>query len=162
MILLIAPIPLHLIPQLQISLLRTVTYTPKRTVRGGEKRNFTTKKIISIFPLWTLPGCIIPEAPAYGVYISKLIRYSKTCGSYQDFLDGELLPTRKLLNLLKLKSSLRHFSVPTMTLLTLWNIYVTNDHGYVPLVACPSRPCHHVFLITGFVTRITRWVSLVE
>jgi hypothetical protein len=117
--LLIAPIPLHLIPQLQISLLRTVSYTPKRTVRGGEKRNFTTKKIISIFPLWTLPGCIIPEAPAYGVYISKLIRYSKTCGSYQDFLDGELLPTRKLLNLLKLKVSLRHFSVPTMTLLTV-------------------------------------------
>ena len=83
MILLIAPIPLHLIPQLQISLLRTVTYTPKRTVRGSEKRNFTTKEIISIFPLWTLPGSIIPAAPAYGVYISKLIRYSRTCGSYR-------------------------------------------------------------------------------
>jgi hypothetical protein len=40
----------------------------------------------------------IPAAPAYGVYISQLIRYSRACGSYQDFLDGGLLLTRKLLN----------------------------------------------------------------
>jgi hypothetical protein len=39
----------------------------------------------------------IPAAPAYGVYISQLIRYSRTCGSYQDFLDRGLLLTRKLL-----------------------------------------------------------------
>jgi hypothetical protein len=29
----------------------------------------------------------IPAAPAYGVYISQMIRYSRACGSYQDFLD---------------------------------------------------------------------------
>jgi hypothetical protein len=29
----------------------------------------------------------IPAAPAYGVYISQLIRYSRACGTYQDFLD---------------------------------------------------------------------------
>jgi hypothetical protein len=29
----------------------------------------------------------IPAAPAYGVHISQLIRYSRGCGSYQDFLD---------------------------------------------------------------------------
>ena len=55
----------------------------------------------------------IPAAPAYGVYISQLIRYSRACGSYQDFLDKGLLLTRKLLNqgflLVKLKSSLRKF-----------------------------------------------------
>jgi hypothetical protein len=55
----------------------------------------------------------IPAAPAYGVYISQMIRYSKTCSSYQDFLDRGLLLTRKLLNqrfpLVKLKSSLRKF-----------------------------------------------------
>jgi hypothetical protein len=28
----------------------------------------------------------IPAAPAYGVYISHLIRYSGACDSYQDFL----------------------------------------------------------------------------
>jgi hypothetical protein len=55
--------------------------------------------------------CInIPAAPAYGVYISKLIRYSRTCGSFHYFLDRGLLLTRKLLNqgffLVKLKSSL--------------------------------------------------------
>ena len=43
--------------------------------------------------------CInIPASPAYGVYISQLIRYSRACGSYQDFLDRGLLLTRKLLN----------------------------------------------------------------
>ena len=55
----------------------------------------------------------IPAAPVYGVYISQLIRYSRACGSYQDFLDRGLLLTRKLLNqgflLVKLKSSLRKF-----------------------------------------------------
>ena len=55
----------------------------------------------------------IPAAPAYGVYISQLIRYSSACGSYQNFLDRELLLTRKLLNqeflLVNLKSSLRKF-----------------------------------------------------
>jgi hypothetical protein len=55
----------------------------------------------------------IPAAPAYGVYISRLIEYSRACGSYHDFLDRGLLLTRKLLNqgflLAKLKSSLRTF-----------------------------------------------------
>ena len=33
----------------------------------------------------------IPAAPVHGVYISQLIRYSRACGSYQDFLRGLLL-----------------------------------------------------------------------
>jgi hypothetical protein len=52
-------------------------------------------------------------APAYGVYLSPLIRYSRACGSYQDFLDRGFQLTRKLLRpgflLLKMKSSLRKF-----------------------------------------------------
>jgi hypothetical protein len=44
-------------------------------------------------------------------YCFTLIRYSRACGSYQDFLDRGLLLTMKLLNkgflLVKLKSSLR-------------------------------------------------------
>ena len=65
------------------------------------------------FPIVNFPFICsnIPAAPAYGVYISQLIRCSRACGSYQDFLDGGLLLTRKLLNqgflLVKLKSSLR-------------------------------------------------------
>ena len=44
----------------------------------------------------------------------------------------------------------------------LWNICVTNDHGYVPLVVSTSRSFPHSRLITGFVTRLTLWVRLVE
>ena len=44
----------------------------------------------------------------------------------------------------------------------LWNICVTNDHGYVPLVINTSRSFPHSRLITGFITRLTRRVSLVE
>ena len=67
------------------------------------------------FPIVNFPFLCsnIPAVPAYGVFISPLIRYSRACGSYQDFLDRELLLTRKLLNqwflLVKLKSSLPKF-----------------------------------------------------
>jgi hypothetical protein len=44
----------------------------------------------------------------------------------------------------------------------LWNICVTNDHGYVPVVINTSRCFPHSRLITEFVTRLTRWVPLVE
>jgi hypothetical protein len=83
-------------------------------------------------------------------YIS--LRYSRACGSYQDFLDRGLVLTRKLLNqgflLVKLKSSLRKF--------------YGRHHGYVALVVNTSRSFPHSRLITGFVTRLTRRVPLVE
>ena len=44
----------------------------------------------------------------------------------------------------------------------LWNICVTNDNRYVPLVVNTSRSFPHSWLVTGFVTRLTRWVPLVE
>ena len=44
----------------------------------------------------------------------------------------------------------------------LWNICVTNDHGYVPLVVNTSRSFPHSRLITGFVTRLLLRVPLVE
>ena len=40
----------------------------------------------------------IATAPAYGVFISQMIRYSRACGSYQDLLDIGLMLTRMLLN----------------------------------------------------------------
>ena len=67
------------------------------------------------FPIVNFPFICsnIPAALAYGIYISQMIRYSRPCGSYQDFLERGLLLTRKLLNqgflLVKLKSSLREF-----------------------------------------------------
>jgi hypothetical protein len=41
------------------------------------------------FPIVNFPFICgnIPAAPVYGVYISQLIRYSRVCGTYQDFLD---------------------------------------------------------------------------
>ena len=108
----------------------------------------------------------IPSAPAYGVYISHLIRYAKACGSYPDFLDRGLLLTRKLLSqeflLVKLKSSLRKFYGRHHDLVDCYGIYVTNDYGYVPLVANTSRSFPHLWFITGFITRLTRRVPLVE
>ena len=40
--------------------------------------------------------------------------------------------------------------------------FLDNDHGYVPLVVSTSRSFPHSRLITGFVTRLTRRVPLVE
>ena len=80
-------------------------------MRVGEERNLTTKEMISINFSFICSN--IPTVPAYGVYISQMIRYSRACGFYQDFFDRGLLLTRKLLNqgflLVKLKSSLRKF-----------------------------------------------------
>jgi hypothetical protein len=77
-----------------------------------------------------------------------------------------LLLTRKLLNqgfpLVKLKSSLRKFYGRHHDLVDRYGICVTNDHRYVPLVVNTSRSFPHPRLITGFVTRLTRWVPLVE
>ena len=40
----------------------------------------------------------IPSAPAYGVYVSQLIRYARTCSNYQDFMEREKVLTTKLLS----------------------------------------------------------------
>jgi hypothetical protein len=74
----------------------------------------------------------------------------------------------KLLNqeflLVKLKSSLlklygRHHNLVDRY---IWNICVANDHRCVPLVVNTSRSFPRSWLITGFVTRLTRRVSLVK
>jgi len=51
------------------------------------------------FPIVNYPflDSNIPSSPAYGVYISQFIRYSRACNSYQVFLRCVLL-TRELLN----------------------------------------------------------------
>jgi len=40
----------------------------------------------------------IPSSPAYGVCMSQLIRYSKTCNTFQDFIHRSVLLTRKILS----------------------------------------------------------------
>ena len=99
------------------------------------------------FPIANFPFICsnIPAIPAYGVYISQSKRYFRACGSYQDFLDRGLLLTRMLLNqgflLVKLKSSLRKLHVRHHD--RLWDICVTNDHGYVPLAVNTSQSFLH-------------------
>ena len=104
--------------------------------------------------------------PLYEVYLSQMIRYSRACGSYQDFLDRGLLLTRKLLNqgflLVKLKSSLRKFYGRHHDLVNRYGISVTNDHGYASPSVNTSLSFPHSRLITGFVTRLIRRVTLVE
>ena len=54
------------------------------------------------------------------------------------------------------------YSLPPWLGWPIWNICVTNDHGYVPLVVSTSRSFSHSRFITWFVTRLTRRVPLVE
>ena len=78
---------------------------------GHLKTKLYDKRDYFNFPIVNFPIICsnISAAPAYGIYISQLIRYSRAC----DFLDSCILLTRKLLNqgfiLFKLKSSLRKF-----------------------------------------------------
>jgi hypothetical protein len=86
------------------------------------------KQFISItwsFPIANFPFICsnIPAAPAYGAYISQLIRYSRACGSYLDFLDIGLLLTRTLLTegflLVNWSHHFESFTVATTTWLTI-------------------------------------------
>ena len=107
---------------------------------GRLRTKLTTKEIISIFLLWTLHSYVSTfQQHLHMEYNSQLIRYSRACGSYQDFLDRGLLLRRKLLNqwflLVKLKSSLRTFYGRHHDMVDSYGISVSqNEHGYVPLV----------------------------
>ena len=74
-----------------------------------DKRNDFTFPIVN-FPF---TDSNIPAAPAYGVYISQLIRYARACCDYNDFLERTRLLTTKLLSqgfiVHRLKSSLQKF-----------------------------------------------------
>ena len=67
------------------------------------------------FPIVNFPFLCsnIPSSPAYGVYISQLIRYPRACYKYSDFLDRGKLLTSKLLQqgyeLSRLKANIKKF-----------------------------------------------------
>ena len=52
------------------------------------------------FPIVNFPflSSNIPSAPAYGVYVSQLIRYAGACSNYQDFMERGKVLTTKLLS----------------------------------------------------------------
>jgi len=99
-----------------------------------------------------------PAAPTCGVYISQLIRYSRACGSYQDFLDRGLLLTRMLLNqvflLVKLKSLLRKFYGLHPELVDRYGISLSQMDMFNLFLLNTYRSFLHSWLITGFITRL--------
>ena len=70
---------------------------------------------------------IIPAPPAYGVYISQLILYSRACASYQEFIDIGLQMTRKLLSNGFLRERLES-SLHQRDLVDRYKIHFTNDN----------------------------------
>ena len=80
--------------------------------RGRLSTKLYDKRDDFTFPIVNFPFLCgnIPAAPAYGVYISQLVRYSRACGVYRDFLDRARLLTDKLMRqgyvAKRLKSSL--------------------------------------------------------
>jgi len=88
---------------------------PEIDSEGRLRTKLDNKRDDFNFPIVNFPLIYsnIPAGPAYGVFISQMIRYSRPCGSCQDFHDKGLLLTRKLLNqgftMVKLKSKLRKF-----------------------------------------------------
>ena len=56
---------------------------------GRIRTKFYDKRDDFNFPIVNFPFICsnIPAALVYGVYISQIIRYSRACSSYQDFLD---------------------------------------------------------------------------
>ena len=78
-------------------------------------------------------------------YIYQLILYSRTCGSYHDFLDRRLLLTRK--------SYGRHHDLADRYEISVSQM--TTDVFHFPVLP-------HSWLIIGFATRLTRRVPLGE
>jgi hypothetical protein len=51
----------------------------------------------------------IPASPAYGIYISQLIRYARASSNYSDFLKRHLYMRNRLLHQIRLIRSLKRF-----------------------------------------------------
>ena len=76
----------------------TLTITPPIYFdnRGILKTKLYDKRDSFTFPIVNFPFISsISASPAYGVYISELIRYSRACAQYIDFLDRAQLLTQK-------------------------------------------------------------------
>jgi hypothetical protein len=90
-----------------------VCLIPWHTPRNWQWGAVKNKTLIFNFPIVNFPYICSNIPAALHIKYLSLSRYSRACGSYQDFLERGLLLTRKLLNqvflLVKLKSSLRKF-----------------------------------------------------
>ena len=55
------------------------------------------RKLSTWLSYFSLLRSNIPSAPAYGVYVSQLIHYTRVCSKYEDFADSWKLLTTRLL-----------------------------------------------------------------
>ena len=101
------------------------------------------------FPIVNFPflSSNIPSAPAYGVYVSQLIRYARTCSNYQDFMERGKVLTQKLLSQgyqkTKLVATLKKFYGRHHDLVNPYNVAVSRIVSDVfasdaPLVDFPN------------------------
>ena len=132
------------------SLLLTLSFT--LTTNLYDKRDDLT------FPKVNFPFISrnIPASPAYGVYVSELVRYIRACAQYSDFLDRAQLLTQKL----TLRGHLRFFGV-TRVILYVFTILVPCCDGRYdfrvetmfgsPLPPVICRRAHVVFTSFMFV-----------
>jgi hypothetical protein len=110
------------------------------------------------FPIMNFPfvSSNIPTAPAYGVYISQLIRYSRVCGSYRISLLEACCYQESYWTKDSYWLSWNHhnesFTVTT-NLVDRYGISLSqiNDNGYVPFVVCNHNP-----VLSSFIT--DHWV----
>ena len=115
------------------------------------------------FPIVNFPflSSNIPAAPEYGIYISQLIRYSRACISYHDFLDRGLLLTRNPSHqeflMTKLKSSLCKFYGRHHELVDRYGITVSQMISDMFLYVVTTTPfpfmnvTYRIRLFAGFV-----------
>ena len=94
-------------------LLPTWIYSCRSRVMVSCARPFTTNVTISTSKSQIFLRSNIPSSPAYGVFISQLIRYARACSSYECFILRAVRLSSKLLGQVyvmeRLKSSLRKF-----------------------------------------------------
>lgn len=85
------------------------------TIDGRLQTKIYDKRDDFNFPIVNFPflSSNIPASPAYGVFVSQLIRYSRASSKYLDFVERGVLLSQKLLGqgyeFIKLKSSLKKF-----------------------------------------------------
>ena len=103
------------IPQILWTLLHIWTCNSNTTTRVKLHTRWYDKRDDFDFTIVNFPhlSSNIPSSPAHGVYISQLIRYSRACSHYNDFLARAKVLTQKLLRqqflLSRLKSSFKKF-----------------------------------------------------
>ena len=76
-----------------LDILLNIDINSKLTTQLYDKRDYFSFSIVNFQNLCS----DIPSSPAYGVYVSQLIRYARACSAYDQFLNRDKLLTDKLL-----------------------------------------------------------------